>query len=490
MLVRLLLLALVCQSQAQLLSYIPGVSYFFPGDQAPAQRGDDHALQAPEVTSHHQHQDPYPQNSHQQEAPQYTQPSHEDCIDEYETYGEVQYNITTVQHCSYSLDRICYDRSQVICLQVPITECKLEAGYTCETHEETNTLRCDTTVEKKTTVRDCVQDRFESLMKVQKTPECRNVTKVNCDSKWIINEYGQKVFDRNKNCRDYTWEECELVDKVVNEAEVPVYTCTDREEAYLVPEVVEEAVISYRKECETVGGAQCEVTTREECATVEWTDCQEVIRPHCEAFTVKIPFQEKIKYHRCHVDKDTGYQQEPTVEHHHHHESEQTAKYQHELEQKVEYHHESEQTVENHQHPEQQEYHQQPEQMNVYQHQPEQTVEHHYEPEQMIVYPQQPEQMTEYHQQPEQMIEHLPHPEQIHYHQEHEPMPQYHHQLEQMPVYQHQIQENTYRQHQSMPAQLGHHPNTEYHAQPITGYHHPPIAQPEIPSQPMQSKLY
>ena len=125
----------------------------------------------------------------------------------------MQYNTSITQHCTYILDRICYPRSEELCLDVPMTECKLEAGYTCQREEENNTLRCDTTVEKHLTVKDCVQDRFETLQKIQKTPECKNVTKVNCDSRWIINEDGQKVFDKNQNCRDYTWEKCELVDE-------------------------------------------------------------------------------------------------------------------------------------------------------------------------------------------------------------------------------------------------------------------------------------
>ena len=367
------LLALLCQAQALLFSYLPGLSYFFPPAQSPALPQDRFFLPELEQLLGNQ---PYPH---------YSQPSHEDCFDERTEYGEVQFNTTTTQRCTYSLDRICYPRSKELCLEVPSTKCKLEAGYTCKNHEEYNSLRCDTTITKKATVKDCVQDRFESLKKMQKTVECKNVTKTNCDSKWIINEHGQKVFDKNENCRDYTWEECELVDKLVEEAMVPVYTCTDREETYLVPEVREEEVTSVHRECEATGGAVCEADTREECATVEWTDCEEVIRPHCETITLRIPFQEETKYHRCNVNKNPG---------HHHVKHPEKIK---ESDHVGEHNHHSEHVNEHHSHPEQT-----PE-SNI---QPEQIHEHHSHPDQMNDYYSEeiphlgPHPNTEYHPQP------------------------------------------------------------------------------------------
>merc|ERR1712242_532411 len=182
-------------------------------------------------------------------------------------YGAIQFNYTTVQICNYTMDRVCYPRTKVLCLQVPETECGLEAGYTCDNHKQMDTLRQDTTTKKDFTVKQCDQDRFEPLKKIQKTPECKNVTREKCDSKWVINNYGQKV--------------------------------------------IEEKVTSHWRECETIGGAACNVASREECTTVEWTDCEEVIRPQCDLFTIKTPFQEKIQYHRCHVDKPMSYGHQP-----------------------------------------------------------------------------------------------------------------------------------------------------------------------------------
>ena len=255
------------------------------------------------------------QPEYQQPRDDHQQPNedhHEDCFDLHTLYGAIQFNYTTVQICNYTMDRICYPRTKVLCLQVPETECGLEAGYTCDNHKQMDTLRQDTTTKKDFTVKQCVQDRFEPLKKIQKTPECKNVTREKCDSKWVINNYGQKVFEKNENCREVTWEECKLVENIVEEQKVPVYTCTDlRHETFVQPEVIEEQVTSHWRECETIGGAACTVASREECTTVEWTDCEEVIRPQCDLFTIKTPFQEKIQYHRCHVDKPMSYGHQP-----------------------------------------------------------------------------------------------------------------------------------------------------------------------------------
>ena len=359
----------------------------------------------------------------------------------------MQYNTSITQQCTYILDRICYPRSEELCLDVPMTECKLEAGYTCQREEENNTLRCDTTVEKHLTVKDCVQDRFETLQKIQKTPECKNVTKVNCDSRWIINENGQKVFDKNQNCRDYTWEKCELVDKLVDETQVPVHTCTDREVTYLVPEKVEEEVTSYSKECETMAGASCEVFTTTECTTVEWTDCEEVIRPHCETFTVSIPFQEMVKYHRCNVDKNTEHHHLPQENNEHHHLPQENNEDHHFPQENTEHHH-------------------LPQENTEYDHQPQQnTYNHHHQHEVMIEYQPQPEQLIEFE------VEMTP---EYHQQYEYQPQPEHHHQPEEN-TYQHQPEQNTgYHNMPLAPAHLGQHPDTEYSGA-ITSYHHPSI---------------
>merc|ERR1719225_2552497 len=83
-----------------------------------------------------------------------------------------------------------------------------------------------------------------------------------------------------------------------------------------------------------------------------------------------------IKYHRCNVDKNTGYQQLPQEDTYHHQPKVMT-EYQPEPEQLTEYHHQPEYQPQ----PQMTEYHHQPE----YQHEPQENTYHH-----------QPEQETRY----------------------------------------------------------------------------------------------
>ena len=82
------------------------------------------------------------------------------------------------------------------------------------TERRVKTVRCDETEVKSFTPKKCVAEGFKTLREVKQVPECKQVTKQVCDSKWEINGQGDKVFADNENCRDKTWEKCDLVDKV------------------------------------------------------------------------------------------------------------------------------------------------------------------------------------------------------------------------------------------------------------------------------------
>ena len=181
---------------------------------------------------------------------------HEDeCVD-VSKYSQVEYNTTTEKICSYRVERACQPKSQRVCVTLPSTECTLEVGYTCDNKKWEETVRCDETQSHTFTPRKCVPDGSKTLKEIKQVPECRNVTKQVCDSKWEINAEGQKVFASNENCRDKTWEQCELVDKVV-EDEVPALTCLDEAEmTYMTLEVKEEHTTLSQSTCSATEGEQ------------------------------------------------------------------------------------------------------------------------------------------------------------------------------------------------------------------------------------------
>ena len=212
---------------------------------------------------------------------------------------KLTYETTTDQICSFKVVRECTPRSEQVCVEIPKTECSMVAGYTCDSYEREEYVRCDTTEKKTFTPKKCWKDGVKILTEIKKAPHCEQVTKQQCDSKWEINEYGQKEFATNENCKDVTWEDCKLVDKKVEE-EVEVYKCDDdATQTYLEPVVKEDEVISRWEECHEKGGSVCSVNSSTECTTVEWTDCEEKVLEECQEMTIKVPHQEYDHLLRC-----------------------------------------------------------------------------------------------------------------------------------------------------------------------------------------------
>ena len=67
-----------------------------------------------------------------------------------------------------------------------------------ETERRVKTVGCDDTESNSFTPKKC----FKTVREVKLVPECKQVTKQVCDSKWEINAQGEKVFASNENCRD------------------------------------------------------------------------------------------------------------------------------------------------------------------------------------------------------------------------------------------------------------------------------------------------
>ena len=245
---------------------------------------------------HEHHHDDHHLDDHHYE-PDYDE---DDCVD-VSKYTQVEYETTKDKICGYRVEKTCWPKSERVCLTLPSTQCTLEASYTCNNKRWEETVRCDETQSHTFTPRKCVPDGSKTLTEIKQVPVCRNITKQLCDTKWEINEFGQKVFSGSENCRDKTWEQCELVGKVV-EDEVPALTCLDEAEmTYMTLKVKSEQTTLSQRTCSATGGAVCKVSSSTDCTEVEWTECEEKVITECRPVTVKIPFQEKEHLRRCKV---------------------------------------------------------------------------------------------------------------------------------------------------------------------------------------------
>merc|ERR1712242_344083 len=119
--------------------------------------------------------------------------NHDNCVD-ISHYGEVEYNTTTTQMCGYKKNTYCQPRE-------------------CQETPSTQTVSDDSLELENFIPQECHPGAVKILSETKKLPECHNVTKQQCDSKWEVDATGQKVWAGNENCRDVTWEDCKLVDK-------------------------------------------------------------------------------------------------------------------------------------------------------------------------------------------------------------------------------------------------------------------------------------
>ena len=217
-------------------------------------------------------------------------------------YENVTFTTNDETICNHQVERSCTPRQERVCATVPRTVCSLDLGYQCTHQVNTGIQRCDTSEDKQFTPKTCQTGDVQLLTETKKMPVCETVTKEVCDSKWIFNADGEKVWGGNENCKNKTWEDCKLVDRNVTE-EVPTFTCQDAPAiSYLGPVVREEQVETRRTTCSVVGGSICTVSQVEECTTVDWTDCVERVTTNCHEMTVRVPQQTRNHLLRCTVD--------------------------------------------------------------------------------------------------------------------------------------------------------------------------------------------
>jgi hypothetical protein len=166
-------------------------------------------------------------------------------------------------------------------------------AYADCTHTPTTRLYHNDRLEPHTFVSKlCQPGGVKVLRETKQRPVCRNVTQQQCESKWVVNDLGEKVWAGNENCQDVTWEECSLEDYVVP-IEVPVWRCADdRQLTYsqAVFETVE--VTAYASTCRAVASPVCTTVTRQECVDLAYEECADHVVPRCQkGLSIQVPYQ-------------------------------------------------------------------------------------------------------------------------------------------------------------------------------------------------------
>jgi hypothetical protein len=130
-------------------------------------------------------------------------------------------------------------------------------------------------------------------------PECRNVTKQNCITKWETDAYGKQQWAGNEACEPVTWKECKLVPKQVD-FKVPKITCDEEGDIPYDDYIdVEKSQMISRMTCEVKHTTSCEPKVTNKCKDIQFQECNEVPDPQCKKKEVKIPKQEKEHKKKC-----------------------------------------------------------------------------------------------------------------------------------------------------------------------------------------------
>lgn len=130
-------------------------------------------------------------------------------------------------------------------------------------------------------------------------PDCYNVTKQNCITKWEEDENGKKVWAGNEACQPVTWSECKLVPRQVD-FKVPKIECVDGEEIpYTDMEPAEDTQMTTKMTCEVKHTSDCKPVTSTKCNSISYQTCEEVAVENCITVDMQIPGQEREHKQKC-----------------------------------------------------------------------------------------------------------------------------------------------------------------------------------------------
>lgn len=226
------------------------------------------------------------------------------CVD-VSTYGPIQYDHVPVEVCDSTFAKQCEDRYEEVCDDVTEIVCDIVPYTVCEMLMDNVPYRSFEVVQKLSKKKVCTAG-MDIVKHTKMMPECRNVTKQNCITKWETDENGKQVWAGNEACEPVTWRECQLVPKQVD-FKVPKITCEDGEDiAYDDYIDVEKSQMTSRMVCEVKHTNACQPKVSNKCQSIQFQECKEIATEKCENKDVKVPKQEKEHKKKCLLADDNA----------------------------------------------------------------------------------------------------------------------------------------------------------------------------------------
>eukprot|EP00095_Tigriopus_kingsejongensis_P012116 maker-scaffold97_size377342-snap-gene-1.17 protein:Tk12116 transcript:maker-scaffold97_size377342-snap-gene-1.17-mRNA-1 annotation:"luciferase" len=216
-------------------------------------------------------------------------------------WGAVAFKNEDCEKCQTEFEKECQSITRNVCDQVPTTSCQLVPYTKCEMYMEAAKYNeTIVTPDSEYVPWECQNVTVEEIH-IKLMPQCVNVTRQDCVTKWIISPTGEKIWDGNEQCTPIQWRNCTLIEvpKLFNQT----YTKCERS-GMPVPtmkcELEEKTRMITGMRCEVSVAVDCNSTNTEECVDITYQECREMPKPlSCQTTNLRVPFQPKIHRVKC-----------------------------------------------------------------------------------------------------------------------------------------------------------------------------------------------
>lgn len=219
------------------------------------------------------------------------------CVD-VSTYGLLKFEQTPRKKCDTTFEKICETKDEKVCNEVTEIQCDIVPYTECEMLMEVTPYKSFDMVPKVFNKKIC-NETTEFIPHTKMMPECKNVTKQNCVTKWETDAEGKQVWAGNEDCEPVTWRECELVPRQVD-FKVPKIECFDAEEIPYTDCVdAEKTQMTTSMVCKVKHTTNCHPAISTKCQNIKYQECKELPREVCEERQMMIPTQEREHKKKC-----------------------------------------------------------------------------------------------------------------------------------------------------------------------------------------------
>lgn len=216
-------------------------------------------------------------------------------------WGEVEFEDQDCLKCKTEFEKECETITRNVCHDLPTIDCQLVPFTKCEMYMEQAKYNETIIIPDSEYVPwECANVTIEETH-IKLMPQCVDVTRQDCVTKWEISPTGEKIWAGNEQCTPITWKNCTLIQipKKFNQT----YTKCERV-GMPIPTMKCELEVKTRMitgmRCDVGVAANCITNSTEQCVDITYQECKEMPKPlECKTSTLRVPFQPKIHRVKC-----------------------------------------------------------------------------------------------------------------------------------------------------------------------------------------------